>query len=124
VEALLERQRKYVTERDERHVAFDSPLWEGMFDPSWLAMAIYDRGRFWIADGFEGRRLRYDLRSLHGVVFCLFGAAMFFAFGLPDGVTSGLKLAGLAFGWLYGGNMVLAWTRIPIAIRRAIQENR
>ena len=122
LELLLEQQRKPTTERDANYLAFDAPLWSDLFGPNWRAMVIYDQGRLWIDQGLGGRILRYDLRSLHGFVFCLFGAAMFFAFGLADGgLVGGLKLAALAFGWLYGMNMLLAWTRIPSLISRAVR---
>jgi hypothetical protein len=85
-------------------------------------MVIYDRGRFWIEQDLGGRRLRYDLRSLHGMVFCLFGALMFFFFGLAGGgLSGGLKYAAAAFAWLYGMNVLLALGRVPLAIRRAVR---
>jgi hypothetical protein len=74
VERLLARQRKSVSERGPDHLVFDDPLWRNPFGPNWLAMVIYDRGRFWIEQGMHGRRLRYDLRSLHGMVFGLIAA--------------------------------------------------
>jgi hypothetical protein len=120
IEDLLERQRKPVIRRGEDDLVFDSPMWSDFFGPNWLAMVLYDRGRFWIEQGSDGRILRYDLRSLHGFVFCLFGAAMFFAGGLVEGVAEGLKFAAIAFGWLYGMNMLSAWARIPRAIRKAV----
>lgn len=114
---LLDKQRKPVTERGLDHLAFDDPLWRNPSGPNWLAMAIYDRGRFWI----EGGRLHYGLRSLHGMVFCLLGAAMFFVFGVAGGdLADGLKFAALAFGWLYGANVLLALGRVPGSIRKAI----
>ena len=55
-------------------------------------MVIYDRGRFCIESGLERPRLRYNLRSLHGMVFCFIGAAMFFFFGLAGGgLVDGIK---------------------------------
>lgn len=117
LEQLLDTQRKPVTERGPDQVAFEDPLWRDPFGPNWFAMAIYDRGRFWI----EGGRVRYELRSLHGMVFCLLAAVMFFLFGLAgDGLAGGLKFAGLAFGWLYGMNIALALGRVPGSIRKAI----
>lgn len=84
-------------------------------------MVIYDRGRFWIEQGLDGRRLRYDLRSLHGMVFCLFAAFTAFFFGLAgDGLSRGLKFAAGAFAWLYGMNILLALVRVPSAIRKAV----
>ena len=71
IERLLAKQGKPVSIRDPGHVAFNAPLWNDPFQPNWLAMIIYNSGRFWIDCGQEGRRLRYDLSSLHGFVFCL-----------------------------------------------------
>ena len=120
VERLLEKQRKRDRERGPDYVSFDDPLWSDPFGPNWLAMAIHDRGRFWIEQGVGGRRLHYDLRSLHGMVFCLFAAFMAFFFGLAvGGLVGGLKYAAGAFAWLYGGNILLALTRVPWAIRKA-----
>ncbi len=122
VERLLEKQRKGVSERGADYLAFDDPLWSDPFGPNWLAMVIYDRGRFWIEQGVGERRLRYDLRSLHGMVFCLFGALMFFFFGLASGgLSGGLKYAAGVFAWLYGMNILLALRRVPSAIRKAVR---
>ena len=121
IEALLERQRKGVSERGADYLVFDDPLWSNPFGPNWLAMVIYDRGRFWIEQGVQARWLRYDLRSLHGMGFCLFGAFAFFFFGLATGgVLGGLKYAAAVFAWLYGMNVLLAVARVPAAIRNAI----
>lgn len=122
IETLLERQRKGVGERGADYIVFDAPLWGNAFRPNWLAMGIYDRGRFWIEKSFNGRTLRYDLRSLHSMVFCLFAALMFFCFGLAGGgFVSGLEFAAGAFAWLYGMNFLLALGRATSAIRRATQ---
>jgi hypothetical protein len=122
VERLLERQQKAVNERGADFVAFDDPLWRKPFGPSWLAMVIYDRGRFWIEQGVGGRTLRYDLRNLHGMVFCSFGALMFFFFGLAGGgLLDGLKFAAGLFAWVYGMNILLARGRVPSAIRKAVR---
>ena len=88
---------------------FDDPLWRNPFGPNWHAMVIYDKGRFWIEQRVGVRMLRYDLRSLHGLIFCLFGALMFFAFGAMDGgLAGGITLAAIAFGWVYGMNILSA----------------
>jgi hypothetical protein len=121
LESLLERQRKGVSERGMDYVAFDDPLWSDPFGPNWLAMVIYDRGRFWIEQGIGGRSLRYDLRSLHGLIFCLFAALMVFFVALAGGgLLGGLKYGAGAFAWLYGMNMLLALLRVPGAIRNAV----
>lgn len=121
LETFLAKQHKPIVEQGESSIGFSSPLWEDLLTPNWLALVIYDEGRFWIEKGLEGRCLRYDLRSLHGLIFCLVGASMFFAFvSFFEGVAAGARVALLAFAWLYGANMVLAWVRIPLAIRRAV----
>jgi hypothetical protein len=121
LDRLLESQWKSASERGPDYLAFDDPLWSGPFEPNWLAMVIYDRGRFWIEQGLSGRRLRYDLRSLHGMVFCLFAAFAAFFFGFAgDGVSGGLEFAAGAFAWLYGMNILLAVVRVPTAIRKAV----
>ena len=122
LERLLDRQRKLTRDRGRADLVFDDPLWSNPFGPNWLAMVIYDRGRFWIEQGFDGRVLRYDLRSLHGMIFCLLGAFMFFAFGIAaGGLLGGIQFAALAFGWLYGMNILLALVRVPRAIRKAVR---
>ena len=121
LETLLQYQRKPVTSRNGSELVFDDPLFRDLLSPNWLAMVIYDHGHFWIEHGLKGRILRYDLRSLHGFVFCLFGAAMSFAFGFAGGgLPEALRTAAFAFGWLYGTNLLLAWTRIPRKIRKAV----
>jgi hypothetical protein len=122
VECFLEKQWKSVSERGVDSVAFDDPLWTNFFAPNWLALIIYDRGSFWIEQGLAGRRLRYDLRSLHGMAFCLFLALLFFLFGLSNfGLLDGLAFALGAFAWLYGMNVMLAVARVPSAIRKAVR---
>jgi hypothetical protein len=122
VERLLEKQRKRDTERGPSSLHFEDPLWSDPFGPNWLAMVIYDQGRFWIEGGSGGRRLSYDLRSLHGMVFCLFAAFTIFFFGLAAGsLAGGLKYAAGVFAWLYGMNVLLALARVPRAIRKAVQ---
>lgn len=118
---LLEKQRKPVIERGTDYLVFDHPLWSGYFGRNWLAMVIYDRGIFWIEQREGERRLRYDLRSLHGFLFCLFAAVAAFFFGLlGDGWAHGLKFGALAFGWLYGMNLLLALARVPSSIEQAL----
>jgi len=119
VQNLLERQRKPVVVRDANQVTLETPLWEDMYSSGHYAMVIYDQGRIWIDQGLGGRTLRYELRSLHAFVFCLLGAVMFFVFGwLDGGLIGGLKFAALAFGWVYGMNLLLALMRVPSKIRK------
>jgi hypothetical protein len=122
LERLLDKQQKSTVERGADYIAFDDPLWRNALGPNWLAMVIYDRGQFWIEEGLGGKTLRYDLRSLHGLVFCLCAAFIAFFFGLAgDDLSGGLNFAVGAFVWLYGMNIVLAVARVPPAIRKAIR---
>lgn len=121
VVALLERQGKPPVWQDEDHCSFDVPLLGSAIGGNWLAMVAYDRGTFRIEERSGRRVLAYDLRSLQALLFCLFAAALFFAFGIAQGgIAEGARSAALAFGWLYGGNMALAWARVPRAIRKAV----
>lgn len=121
VEALLAVQGKSLTEEGGDFLAFRDPLGFNTGGNRWSAMAIYDQGRFWIERGNYGQSLRFDLRSLHGFLFCLAAAAVVFAFGLSDGgMLRGFRFAAVGFTWLYGMNMLLAWVRVPRAIRLAI----
>lgn len=125
IERLLSRQRKPVTRKTPDSLAFNQPLWTQMIGPNWRAMLIYDRGRFWIERGHRGRRLHYDLSSLHGFIFCVAGSALFFVFTLATAgsLSSAAGIAALAFGWLYGGNLLIAiprvWLAIDAVVRRA-----
>lgn len=121
VERLLRKQRRPVTERAPDHVSFKAPLWHT--GRHWLAMVIYNRGRFWIERDAEGRRLRYELCSLHLMVLSLSAALLVFVIDLAVGdVVEGLKHACFAVGWLYGMNIMLAIGRVPGSIRKAIRE--
>ncbi|WP_305096585.1 hypothetical protein [Croceibacterium aestuarii] len=121
LEMLLDRQRKNTRMRTAELLTFEYPLFGDLFAPNWLAMIIYDAGRFWIDGNERERVLRYDLRSLHGLVFCSVAAALAFFFGLiSGGFLTAISLAAAAFTWLYGMNMLLAFARVPAAIRKAV----
>jgi hypothetical protein len=113
IERLLDQQQK-PSLRTSTEIRFNAPLWENLLGPNWAAMMIHDRGRFRIETVGERRLLRYDLRSLHGFIFCLLGSGMFFTVG-------GWKHAVFAFSWIYGMNIVLALIRVPISIRKAVK---
>ena len=121
IEHLLDKQQKRDRERGPNYLAFNDPLWANFFGSNWLAMVIYDRGRFWIEQGFEGRRLRYELRSLHVVLLCTAAAVGAFCLGFAgQGLSGGIKLGVGAFAWLYGMNLLLGLIRVPPAIRDAV----
>jgi hypothetical protein len=121
VAAALRRQRKPISRRGPDFITFDSPLFSDFFTPNWLELVIYDRGRVWIEKTAGGRRLRYDLRSLHGFVLCLAAAFVAAVMGLAGSdPTEGLKMGAIAFGWLYGMNIFLAAVRVPGVFQRAV----
>lgn len=121
VEDLLHGEGKNLSERSSDQVAFDDDVFREWFGPNWLAMRIYDRGRFWIERGPDGRWLRFDLRSLHAMVVCLGIAAAAFSLGLAgDGLYRGMKFAAWAFAWLYGMNFMLGLFRVLPRIRNAV----
>ena len=66
LERLLARQRKTVVEHSSSSLAFNNPLWRDLAGGNWRAIVIYECGRFWIEEWLDERKLRYDLRSLHG----------------------------------------------------------
>ncbi len=109
-----------MTHRDATSIAFANAPWRVMFTPNWLAMVVYERGTFRIEHDGDDRRLRYDLRSLHAFLFCLFGAAFLGSFAGVEDPRFGAGLALVAFAWLYGANMLLARLRIPRTIERAV----
>ena len=116
LEGVLGRHNKSVIERGSDYLAFDNPFWRDPFEPGWRMMAIYDRGRFWIERGLDGRKLCYDLRSLHGMVFCLFAALLALLFG-------SVKIMAAAFALIYGSSILLAGVRIPHALHRAVNDS-
>jgi hypothetical protein len=120
LESLLDRQWKLISERGPTHIEFDA----GFFGHGWSAMVAYDRGRFWIEEGRGGRTLRYDLRSLYGFLFCRFAAAVVFLIALAgEAIVAAAMVAALAFGWLYGMNIIQAVIRVPPLIRRAARSD-
>jgi hypothetical protein len=125
LEAMLDRQRKPIIFPDYPNVnklTFDDPLWSHLMWPNWLAMVIFDRGEFWIEEENGNRAVRYQLRSLHLLLLCVFAAVTFTLAGLhSNGPLGGLKFGAMAFGWLYGVNILLAILRVPFKIQSAIQ---
>lgn len=122
IERLLVKQCKRVAERRPDHLTFDLHAWS-LLSPNWLAMVIYERGQFWVERSPGSLRLRYDLSSLWAMLFCLCVASVFLILDLINGhFLRGPIDFGLAFGGLYGGNLLLAFARIPGAIRKAVSD--
>ena len=101
------------------------------FKPSDLLMPrslrLYDRGIFILEGVGSVRKFSYDLRCLHLFLLCLAGSLAILGYRLA---TSGgdpvaaLSSAAFAFAWLYGMNMLIAWTTIPRGIRATINGGR
>jgi hypothetical protein len=124
VEGMLSKQRKRVIERSAEHLVFNDPLWRDLFGSNWLALVIYDRGRFWIEHGLKERELRYELRSLHGMILCLFAAIVAFLISVADGgLSQGLTLAGGAIRLALCHERLLALLRVPSTIRKSVVGN-
>ncbi len=122
VKRLLKQQQKPVSEEGADFVAFYQPLWRDWGGPNWVALVLFDRGRFWIEYGVNRRWLRYDLRSLHSVILSAFVAVVVFIAGFADGgPMRGMQWSVGAFAWLYGVNLLLAAIRVPLAVRRALR---
>ena len=122
---LLTRQRKPLTRQSIDHLIFDDPLWDRSAFSRWRAMFLYDCGRFWIDHSPRGRRLRYDLRSLHAMLFCLIGpiAGVVVIGWAWEDPAAAAGAAALGFAWLYGMNLLIALITVPMAIRDAIRRN-
>lgn len=110
---LFEQQRKPY-QRTGDGITFNDPLWTNIFQGNWRTLVIFDRGRAWIDGGFGSRTLHYQIESLHGFVFCMFGSVMFAGFGLLVEGVAGLRFGLAAFLWLYGMNLALAAVRVPL----------
>jgi hypothetical protein len=120
---FLEDQGKQVSERYNTQVAFD-PIVLGI---KWWrrgrTMDMFERGRFWIDQGVGGRTLDYELRSLRNFLIGLFGAGMFFIFGIwPHGdVALGLEFGTGALAWLGGVPFLVSRAIVPGRIRSAVR---
>lgn len=122
IERLIARQSKTVASRDAEQVTFESPLENTLLGLHFPPMKFCDGGRFWIEQGTAGRVLRYDLRSLHFLMYCLLAAFVFFHLGSSGKhIVDGLKSGAFALICVYGGNTIFAFIRVPGAIRRAIE---
>ncbi|MGF7151095.1 nitroreductase [Sphingomonas zeicaulis] len=98
---LLDRQGKLVTSRRARALAFEAPFWWARLNANGLALAIYDRGRFRIENGADGRVLRYALRSLYGFLLVLCFALVFFLLTVrSEGFGSGIITMTFVVAWL------------------------
>lgn len=113
---LLKNQRKQITARAPDQLRYDGQRGLDFFG-NWRALASYERGQFWVEDG----RMRYDLRSLHGFLFCTTAASLIaLVVALLGAPRQGLTFGAIAWGWLYGMNVLIAAVRVPLLIRQAV----
>ncbi|MDG2528843.1 hypothetical protein [Caulobacter endophyticus] len=120
VTALLERQQKRPTRPAPDITAFETAFLD-RGGGNWQSMTLFDRGRFWVERGLEGRLLRYRMRSrVLQMLLAVFGVLMpVLAVLMINAERQGLMNVVMVFVWLYGVNMLLAYARIPWALRRA-----
>ena len=115
---LLRHQHKAVTARSPVELAFDNSRGEIDFWRNWRAFVMYERGRFWV----DGDRVRYDLRSLHLFLFCLFAACLAGTIvAILGDALHGLMAAAFLMGCLYGLNVLIALLRVPMLIGRTVR---
>lgn len=107
--AALEAERKRPFEPRAGRIDFDDPIWRNFFVLPRPSLSFYDRGKFWIDASSSNHRLRYELESLHGFVFCVAVGALFFALQSGGRAASAAAIGFGAFAFLYGANLL--WTR-------------
>ncbi|AYV45975.1 hypothetical protein CFHF_00585 [Caulobacter flavus] len=90
-EVVIDRMEKLLAEAERQprrqapeRVTFDMSRWSGARDPL-LPMSLYERGRFSIEAGADGRTLSYTLSSIH---------AAWAGVGLASALTAIALLAG------------------------------
>jgi len=119
---MLEKQRKPTIDRGSYSVIFEEPFASKFWSAHSRATVMYDQGRLWIDRQSGQRTLRYDLRSLHALVFCSVGVVPCLLIGLLAGdFVHGATFAAVGFGWVYGMNLLLALFRVPPLIRRTVR---
>ena len=77
----------------------------------WTELQPYDRGELTIAPVAGRLVARYRFSLSHLFWCCLFGAALMGLVAASRSLFDGAKIAGLAFGWVYGGNYLIGLTR-------------
>jgi hypothetical protein len=121
VERLLNMQRKANITRSADACSYADPVAMVFFGPGWPVMAMYNAGRFWVAQGAAGRQLHYALnaryRVVYGAAFMVILAALGFA-TYARGLGAFYFLA--AFIVLLIGQWFLDRYRIPAALRKAV----
>ncbi|NGN41029.1 hypothetical protein G6N74_08135 [Mesorhizobium sp. CGMCC 1.15528] len=118
ISKMLEDQHKTVSLRNSDSIEFNHPLWSG--GDRLKALALYDKGRIWIDCRSGATVLRYELRSLHAVVFTGFASIMFVAlYGVAE-EEGAMQFGAGVFAWLYGVNVLIALFRVPRLFKHAL----
>lgn len=81
---------------------------------------IYDRGAFYIDKRGEQISIRYDLRSLHALVYSFALGVIFFTASLQAGWRDGLWFGPFFACCIYGGGLALAAVRVRLLIHKAV----
>lgn len=124
VAAELTRKGGRVTRCGDLRIDFLQPLASSFFRPNWKGMSVFDRGTVWIEPDQSSTVVRYDFSCLHGFIFCLFAAAMFFALATTfGGIGAGAVAAGGSFAWLYGMSYVAGSSWASLFVRDASKTN-
>ncbi|MDB5705839.1 MAG: hypothetical protein JWN66_2955 [Sphingomonas bacterium] len=122
IEEAMERQDKRTVRRSGSAIEFNDPLWSNLFGANWLTLALYDHGTMWVSDNADRPVFFYDMRSLHALVFCLCGAALFALVSLSEERPAmGLAVGLGGFAWLYGMNVLITLVRVPLFFRRIVR---
>lgn len=110
----LGRQSKPIKTRTDNFVEFNDPLWRSSGQKNRLGLVLYDRGRIWVERDEAGTKVRYDLRSLHAMMYMLGGALLLglLASFVQDGPTA-IKFGFGIFAFGYGVNVLLALAKVP-----------
>jgi hypothetical protein len=86
----------------------------------WTELQPYNRGELTI-EPVAGRLVaRYRFSLSHLFWCCLLGAALMGLVATSHSAWDGAKIAGLAFGWVYGGNYLIGLIRASAFVASAL----
>ncbi len=101
-----------------------SPHLQDMFQGKigdWHPMVAIDDVDLEITQSFSGTFINYRLSTTFVFRLVTSFSVIFFLFGaLGHSWVEGAKLAGLAFGWVFGTNYLLSWLRGPRWLRKQL----
>ncbi len=90
---------------------------------NWHPMVAFDDIDVEIVNSFSGTVINYRFSITFALRFVAVGSVMFFLFGaMAHSWLEGARLAGMAFGWVFGVNYLLGWLRGPRWLKRQLFE--